>query len=649
MRATAFGSHAIAAPVFVLQSRLVAFLVPAEKVIMRKMKRTALAAALVVALSIGQRAAAAPFSNVFFFGDSLSDAGSFKPVLPPGTGKFTTNPGPIWAEVIGQRYGFVVTPANQGGTDYAEGGARVTDLPGVPASPPTGTATPVATQISNLLAKGALNRDALYSVWAGSNDVIFQLGLAAAGLATPAQVQANLATAATQLVQQIGRLSAAGARYIIVFNLPDGGKTPGGVASGQSATITQLSSFYNSTLSAGLDALHVDVVRLNDFLLLNEAIANPAAFGLTNVTSPACTTANSLLCTSATLVAPNAAQTFLFADVIHPTTAGHQILADYVASVIEAPQKIGLLAEAPLQVEQATFRALDERMMSQVGEPRGPNKYEAYAIYDFGNYDRSRDFGGGDSQSNTVVLGGDMKLSDRWLAGIAFGYTEDKASLGNNGGGFKLDEATITAYTAYADGPWYVGGSVGAGDLDFRDIHRNITLGAGSRTESGSTHGTHVMARAFGGWWFNFANWMHGPFARLTYEEAKVYAWSETGTSSTAMSFGHQKRGAFFSSLGWQAVGTYGNLRPYARVSWEKDYNSDERIVHAGLVSTGGVSFGLPALKPDTDYALFDVGVAADLGAVGVSRITGFVSVNATASKSDGNYQAITVGIRAAL
>ena len=38
-----------------------------------------------------------------------------------------------------QRYGFTATPANQGGTDYAQGGARVTSLPGVPASPPTGT------------------------------------------------------------------------------------------------------------------------------------------------------------------------------------------------------------------------------------------------------------------------------------------------------------------------------------------------------------------------------------------------------------------------------------------------------------------------------------------------------------------------------
>jgi outer membrane lipase/esterase len=161
----------------------------------------------------------------------------------------------------------------------------------------------VVTQVSNLLAKGPLNTGALYSLWAGANDLFVQLGLAAAGAATPAQVQANLATAATQLVQQVGRLNAAGARYIIVWNLPDVGKTPFGVGSGQSAAITQLSSFFNSTLSAGLDALHIDVIRLNDFALLNEAIANPAAFGLTNVTTPACTTSSSLLCTSSTLVA----------------------------------------------------------------------------------------------------------------------------------------------------------------------------------------------------------------------------------------------------------------------------------------------------------------------------------------------------------
>jgi PDZ domain-containing secreted protein len=42
----------------------------------------------------------------------------------------------------------------------------------------------------------------------------------------------------------------------------------------------------------------------------------------------------------------------------------------------------------------------------------------------------------------------------------------------------------------------------------------------------------------------------------------------------------------------------------------------------------------------------FDIGVSGELGN---SKLAGFISVNATASKNDGNYQAITVGIRAPL
>jgi outer membrane lipase/esterase len=609
---------------------------------MRKIQRSLVAAGFAAGLCLAQGEATAQFNQFFFFGDSLTDAGSFKPVLPPGTGKFTTNPGPVWAEVLAQRYGSSATPANQGGNDYAEGGARVSQLPGVPNSPPTGTATPVTVQVQNFLHKGPVNQGALYSVWAGANDVFFQLGLASVGAIGPADVQTNLAIAATQLVQQVGILNAAGARYIMVFNLPDIGRTPLGVGSGQAATFTALSSFYNSNLSAGLDALHIDIIRLNIFGLLNEVIANPAAFGFVNASAPACTT-SSLLCTAATLVAPNAAQTYAFADGVHPTTAGHQVIADYAASVIEAPQKIGLLAEAPLQVEQANFRALDGRMWSALNTPRPQNKFDAYAVYDYGNYDRSGDFVGGDNHVNTVVAGGDMKLSDQMLAGVAFGYSEDKASYGNGAGGFKLNEASITGYIGYGVGPWYVGGSLGAGDLDFRNIRRSFALGQGTRTESGNTRGTHLVGRLLGGYWFNTsANWIHGPFARLTYQEAKVYAWSETGTSSTAMSFGHQKRDSFASSLGWQASGNLGWLKPFGRVTWEKDYNNDDRTVRAGLVSTGGIGFGLPALKVDSDYVLFDLGASADLGA----KLVGFVSVNATAAKSDGNYQAVTIGVR---
>jgi len=334
---------------------------------------------------------------------------------------------------------------------------------------------------------------------------------------------------------------------------------------------------------------------------------------------------------------------------VHPTPAGHQIIADYAAAIIEAPQKIGLLGEAPLQVEQANFRAIDDRMWSGLNTPRPQNKFDAYAVYDYGNYDHSGDTGGSDNQLNSVVVGVDMKISDQMLAGIALGYTEDKGSFGNGGGGFKLNEASMTAYVGYGSGPWYVGASLGGGDLDFRNIRRSFALGGGNRTESGDTRGTHLMGRVFGGYWFNAsAAWIHGPFARLTYQQAKVDAWSEAGTSSSAMIFGKQKRDAFTSSLGWQVSGSIGSLRPFGRVTWEKDYDNDDRSVRAGLVSMPG-TFSIPVFKADDNYFLFNVGASADLGSIRTSRITGFIGVNATAGKNDGNYQAITVGVRASL
>jgi outer membrane lipase/esterase len=600
---------------------------------MRRMQRTVLVTALATGLGFAHEAAA-QFNGFFFFGDSLTDAGFYG-------ARFTVNPGQVWAQDLGSHFGVTVTPVNQGGTDFAQGGQNVA-TPSPAFTPPGAPSRPLSTQIDELLqATPALNPHALYSVWIGGNDIFNNLGAAGAGLITPAQVQANIVTAAQQTLQQIARLRDAGARTIMVFNLPDIGLTPLG-RSQPTAPFSALSSLFNSTLEAGLASLHVDIIPVNVHGLISEVIANPAAFGLTNVTTPACTTASSIMCTTATLVAPNAGQTYLFADDVHPTPAGHQIIAQYVEAEIAAPQQTGLLAEAPLQVEQANFRTLDARMISGLGAPGAQNKFSAYAIYDYGNYDRASDFGGGRSYTNSIMLGGDMKVSERMLVGIAFSYTEDKSSLSNNAGGFKLNEATLTGYAGYGEGPWYVGATLGGGELDYNDIDRSFALGAESRTESGSTSGTHVMARLLGGYWFNYQGWIHGPFARLTYQQDTVYQYAESGTSSTAMTFGQQERNSLVSSLGWQVNGDLGWGRPWARVTWEKDYNNDDRTVRAGLVSMPG-SFALPVFKPDSSYALFDFGLSGELGN---SKVTGFITVNATAGKSDGNYQAVTVGVR---
>ncbi|MEI6738524.1 MAG: hypothetical protein WCL29_08615, partial [Pseudomonadota bacterium] len=87
-----------------------------------------------VAIGASSSANAVQFQGVYIFGDSLSDAGYFRPFLisigvPAATaatlGRFTTNPGPVWSEIIAQYYGGNPNPSNAGGGIYAQGGARV--------------------------------------------------------------------------------------------------------------------------------------------------------------------------------------------------------------------------------------------------------------------------------------------------------------------------------------------------------------------------------------------------------------------------------------------------------------------------------------------------------------------------------------------
>ena len=315
-------------------------------------------------------------------------------------------------------------------------------------------------------------------MFGGANDIFYNLGAFQRARSRRRSCRPTSGTAAVQLVQQVGTLQAAGARYVMVWNLPDIGKTPDGTASGQAAAISQITGLFNSTLSQGLDALGGNVIRLNTLAFFNEVLANPAAFGLTNVTSRACGATPSLLCTSANFVTPTAPLTYLFADGVHPTTAGHADSPQYAESLIEGPAKMAMLAEAPLAVEEANFRALDGRMQSGLGAPRANNKFDAWVVYDYANPDYTGSFLNGNADVNTISVGGDMKMSDELLVGGQFGYSENKGDFGNGTGGYKLKEAMGTIYMGCGEAPGASGFTAYGGDLDFSDVHRNIKIGS---------------------------------------------------------------------------------------------------------------------------------------------------------------------------
>ena len=68
---------------------------------------------------------------------------------------------------------------------------------------------------------------------------------------------------------------------------------------------------------------------VNTYTLLDDAIADPAAYGLTNVTTPVWN-GNFTSASSGTLAATTTAEQdqYLFWDTYHPTETGHQAIAE---------------------------------------------------------------------------------------------------------------------------------------------------------------------------------------------------------------------------------------------------------------------------------------------------------------------------------
>lgn len=600
--------------------------------------------ATVIAAGLCTGAQAFQFTNAYVVGDSLSDGGQYG-------ARFTTNPGLTGPEYLAQRYGFTLKPSTQGGNNYAFGGARVTSQGAY-----NPQATPIAGQVTAIIAAngGHLDSGALYLMQGGPNDIFYHVGLVSAGLETSAAAQAAIGVAATDFLGQIARLHAAGARYILVMNLPDMGRTPAAAAGGAAAiaALTGLSvQVYNSVLNTGLNSLGFDVIPGNLQALFNEIVTNPGLYGFTNTSGVACTSVvggsvSSLACTPNTLVNANAASAYLFADGVHPTAAAHKLTAQYIASIISAPEQVGLLAEAPMAISAAQGRLVEARTQSA---NRSAGSVNVYGGWEFGksDIDNSAATIGTAGDVSSLNVGGDMQLTDSLRAGVLFGYSENKADFGGGTGGFKLNEAMLTTYAALNRGSWYLGGSLGAADLKFKNIHRNIEMGTTTRIEQGSSKGNHIVARLTGGMNFGSTNFTHGPIASLTYQQIKVNGFAEGGAASTTMYFTEQTRDSLISSIGYLVSAQFGSgvqLKPWARVAWENEHKNDDREVRASLVTMGG-SFALPAYKVDDSYGKVDIGISAQFG----KSLSGFINYNTTFSQASQTNQAVMVGLKLAM
>lgn len=303
-------------------------------------------AALWLLASCGSDTASTPplFSTTVVFGASLTDtgncgstnAGSCPPAPPYATGRASN--GTLFVETIAASYGAAVTPSARGGNNFAYGGARTGAIPGLAAQ---ATIPSMVAQLDQFILRAssasAMNAQTLFVVDASTFGNNFN---AAAALiqANPTTYPTTLVTAGlTDIVTIMTRLYAAGARHILLVNVPNLGLTPllramDVAAPGTAAGATQISGLFNSYLAAQATALAANspglsIYTLDLFGISSAVTADPAAAGLTNVTDACVTTAG--VCATP--------DTYLYWDTFHPTRAAGAYIAARAATLLPAP------------------------------------------------------------------------------------------------------------------------------------------------------------------------------------------------------------------------------------------------------------------------------------------------------------------------
>jgi outer membrane lipase/esterase len=550
---------------------------------------------------------ASPYSSLVVFGDSLSDAGWFTDA--DGPVRFTNRVGPNYAAgaygpvapmLLGSQLGLGedgLAAANAGGSNWAVGGYRTDQI--------------LDTVNNNYLAGNSFRADskALYYLTGGGNDFLqLQINF----LAPPAVAAQQARDGAGRLADSVRALQGAGARYIMVWLLPDVGSTPAiqgsAILSPYAPTISALGQEFNAELVQQLATINAEIIPLNVPLMLSEVLAAPGRYGLGDLSADelistcfdGCSSENPIYGINGTNPDPTK---LLFNDGVHPTIAGQTLIADYAYSLLAAPWEISLLPEmahGTLRSHQDQLRAqwqADWESWQAVGQWRpfinAGGQRLSYDIYE----------SDADGNGYSLNFGGSYRLDEAWRVGLAAGLYEQSLEAGEADSDYDLRSYLTTAFAQYQQKRWWGELAASVGYLDYHDLKRKFDLGPTTRSEKADTDGDLWSLSGRVG--YDIAQspdsqWHLSPFVSADYARVEVDGYSEDSERSSALNYDDQKRNSKRLGIGLQGLFDLNQqTRLFGEVAMEREYEDDATEVDMSLRSLPTIGYTLDGYTPD--------------------------------------------------
>lgn len=659
------------------------------------MKKTLLSLTLAtLGVAATQTALADEFriNRLFVLGDSLSDGGAYTATATagltqagvpaaaiPNRMRFTTN-GPttqMWNQVLAGKLGIPIdvdvinglpAAAQPNGGNYAQGGSRVSNPAGIGNNPAQGITTiPVTEQVNRLLVDSpTFNKNDLIALWAGANDGFVQFATVAARAQTPLQAIGAMSSAAQDMLAQIDRLKAAGAKNIVVVTVPDLGITPQarlieGQAPGSAALLTTLADSFNNTLSQ--QAAQKGAVVVNSSKILGAILADPAKYGFTATnaaTVPACgtnpnaTSADGVFNSSLTCIrgvnASADSETRIFADGVHPTAAAQAMFGQAAFAGLQAAGINGVMAAAPLTPIRQHALSLENRLsaFALVHETPGGQRElrpvghtEFYGGAEIGHFNSNAQQVqvGLNSDTQVVKVGLDRMVAQNALVGAGVSIDQAQTRFDNNAGGFKTDLYAASLFTTVALSKMvYLNAAAVTGRMEY-DLERKFNLGPAVERYTASPKADVTSLRVGGGTIHPVGDgWTLNPQLAYTDERVKLDGYNESN-GAASLSFGAIQYKAERVSLAMAVTKDPENRdgwRPLARYSFEQDLNKDDLAIRMGPDQNTLATVNAP--RPDRNFQLLTVGAVKPMG-------PGHLNVHLATTLAQNGVSATSVGL----
>ena len=577
------------------------------------------------------------FSELIVFGDSLFDSGnlglSFTNKVGDGSGDYGVGEyAPIAPQWLANHLDLSLESAAEGGSNYAVGGYQTADIFGSIAG--AGLTLPSGVVPAYLSTNSSIASDALVLIDGGGNDLRDIL------LNNPAEAVPDLLKASAQtLVGAIGALDGAGAKYIMVANLPDVGLSAGvqyaelglsGIAEGFSGATQGFNTAVQSYINIGLSDANIIPVDFNG--LVSFVFDNAEQYGLVsgsvdigggllfnalsmcfdddfdnNPATPADCIEHPLYGIDG--ATPDPSKLF-YADSLHPTAIVGEIAGDYMADIILAPQKVALLPEMALSASRAQVAVIaSELRQSRWGKLQG----RLFVTGDVSTAQLDNEISQ-ETESTGLSVGISHAVADNLLLGLAFSVS--KQELNTSGVNFESDSFGLSGLLGYRQQRLFIEASLGLSVLSYDDLGRDVKLGSQTYSAQGSTEGHAWVVDTLVGYDLLESQKYHlAPAVGLQMINVTVKNYTESGGEISNYAWADQHR----KSMQWRYGVVAGaqlsqTVALYAEVFASQEEEDDLQHIDIRNTNLNSPSYQLPSYQADGEsFSTATVGASVDI------------------------------------